>query len=204
MLRSSPSCGGWFTEAGYSEIVLPAIWESDTFLGKIGPEKEAQMWTFRDRGNRAVCLVPEATGMVQELWNNGWAATMPKPARLFYVARCYRYERPQAGRYREFTQFGIEALGPSVSREEVVSLMKACLDELAIPYTFNDKVRRGLRYYIDAGFETECAALGAVRQLGGGGRYAEGIGWAFGVERLLLAQTVRGGRGYLAAGEETD
>src|SRR5690606_12107056 len=98
------------------------------------------------------------------------------------------------GRYREFTQFGIEALGPNVSREDVIDLMKACLEELGIPYTFNPKVRRGLRYYIDAGFETECAALGAVRQLGGGGRYAEGVGWAFGVERLLLAQALRGPR----------
>lgn len=149
------------------------------------------MWTFRDRRNRGVCLVPEATGMVQELWNGGWRMTMPKPARLFYVTRCYRYERPQAGRYREFTQFGIEALGPTVARAEVIELMKTCLVELGIPYTFKDKVLRGLRYYIDAGFEAECAALGAVRQLGGGGRYAEGIGWAFGVERLLLARALR-------------
>ena len=65
------------------------------------------MWTFEDRGGRKVCLVPEATGMVQELWNTGLDRTMRKPAKLFYVARCYRYERPQAGRYREFTQIGV-------------------------------------------------------------------------------------------------
>ncbi len=149
------------------------------------------MWTFRDRSRVNACLVPEATAMIQEMWNNGWSATMPKPARLFYVARCYRFEEPQEGRYREFTQFGVEALGQNIARDEVIALMKACLEELGIPYTFNDKVRRGLRYYIDAGFETECAALGASKQLGGGGRYAEGIGWALGVERLMMAQDLK-------------
>lgn len=53
-------------------------------------------------------------------------------------------------------------------------------------------MKRGLTYYVDDGFEAECEKLGAQKQIAGGGRYAEGIGWAIGVDRLLLAtkQTV--------------
>jgi histidyl-tRNA synthetase len=68
------------------------------------------MWSFDDKGGRPVCLIPEVTGLIQELWREKWRRTN-KVKRIFYVSRCYRYERPQAGRYREFTQFGIELLG---------------------------------------------------------------------------------------------
>lgn len=149
------------------------------------------MWTFADRGDRKVCLVPEATGMIQELWDGGWAKTMKKPAKLFYVARCYRYERPQAGRYREFTQFGLEILGgrdPAADREEAVSLLRRCLDTSGVTYEIKDGVTRGLGYYVEAGFEAEVAALGTQKQIAGGGRYAQGVGWAIGVDRLLLAR----------------
>ena len=92
--------------------------------------REGDPVDFPDRKNRNVCLVPEATGMVQELWQRDWSRRMSKPARLFYVARCYRYERPQRGRYREFTQFGIEMLGAprETSRAETVGLLRSCLD----------------------------------------------------------------------------
>jgi histidyl-tRNA synthetase len=53
----------------------------------------------------------------------------------------------------------------------------------------NDGVRRGIGYYTGDGFEAECASLGAQRQVAGGGRYAEGVGWAVGVDRLLLAKS---------------
>lgn len=170
--------------------MLPAIWQADTFLGKIGRDKEAQMWTFRDRGGRDVCLVPEATGMVQELWNGGWNRTLPKPTRLFYVARCYRYDRPQAGRYREFTQVGVEILGGRgpADRDEALASLRRCLDLFGIGYELKDGVTRGIGYYVEDGFEAECAELGAQKQVAGGGRYAEGIGWALGLERLLLAR----------------
>lgn len=185
--------GGRFTDAGFSEVILPAIWEAGTFLGKIGPDKENQMWTFDDRGGRKVCLVPEVTGMIQELWNGGWSRTMPKPARIFYASRCYRYDRPQTGRYREFTQFGIEILGPARpgDRAEAIDLLRTCLDGADVDYEVKDNVSRGIGYYVDDGFEAECGCLGAQKQVAGGGRYAEGIGWAIGVDRLMLARTRR-------------
>jgi histidyl-tRNA synthetase len=183
-------CGGRFTEAGYEELILPAVWEAGTFLGKMGAEKEDRMWTFDDRGGRKVCLVPEATGMVQEIWNGGLDRVKKKPWRVFYASRCYRYDKPQRGRYREFTQFGVEVLGGDAAacREEALALLRTCLDLVGAPYELKDGVSRGIGYYVEDGFEAECACLGAQKQVAGGGRYAEGLGWALGVDRLLLAK----------------
>ncbi len=145
------------------------------------------MWAFRDKGDRDVCLIPEVTGLVQELWRDEWSKRM-KSRRIFYVSRCYRYERPQAGRYREFTQLGVELLGEAENgADEVKKLLRDCLDSLGVDYGFSDAVKRGLTYYVEEGFEAECSSLGAQKQIAGGGRYAEGIGWAIGVDRLLLA-----------------
>jgi histidyl-tRNA synthetase len=168
-------------------VILPAIWEQQTFIDKAGPEIVNQMWAFKDKGDRPVCLIPEVTGLVQETWRDTWSKTC-KSKRIFYVSRCYRYERPQAGRYREFTQFGVELLGDVPGgTEEVKGLLIAVLDKLGLSYRFSDAVKRGLTYYVEDGFEVECESLGAQKQIAGGGRYAEGIGWAIGVDRLLLA-----------------
>lgn len=145
------------------------------------------MWAFNDKGERPVCLIPEVTGLVQELWRDTWSK-QGKSKRIFYVSRCYRYERPQAGRYREFTQFGVELLGDiNGGSEEATGLLRACLDRFDLEYAFSDAVKRGLTYYVEEGFEAECAKLGAQKQIAGGGRYAEGVGWAIGVDRLMLA-----------------
>jgi histidyl-tRNA synthetase len=147
------------------------------------------MWAFQDKGGRDVCLIPEATGLIQELWRDKWQYE-GKPKKLFYVSRCYRYERPQAGRYREFTQFGVEYLGGEAPQDasECKELLRACLDATGVEYVLNDAVKRGLTYYVEEGFEAECSKLGAQKQIAGGGRYAEGIGWAIGIDRLLLAK----------------
>lgn len=170
--------------------MLPTLWEQSTFVGKAGPEVLGQMYAFKDKGDRDICLIPEATALVQELYREKWAKALPKPIRLFYAQRCYRYERPQEGRYREFFQFGIEMLGGKspTDRDEVVELLKTCLDAVGVAgYVFNDAVKRGLSYYVEDGFEVEMSNLGAQKQIAGGGRYAEGIGWAIGLDRLLLS-----------------
>jgi len=180
--------GGVFIESGFDEVVLPSIWNAETFLAKLGSEKEGQMWTFRDRGDRNCCLIPEVTGIIQELWRAEWSKQM-RTASIFYVSRCYRYERPQAGRYREFTQVGIEILGGRPGdQDRAVSTLKSCLDLFQADFVLVDSVKRGLSYYVQDGFEVECPNLGAQRQVAGGGRYAEGVGWAIGLERLLLAE----------------
>lgn len=148
------------------------------------------MWAWKDKGDRDVCLIPEATALIQELYRDQWSKTLPKPIKLFYVARCYRYERPQLGRYREFTQFGIELLGgkSDTDKKEVVDLLDKTLQKFDINYTLPQSVKRGLSYYTEDGFEAVCEDLGAQKQIAGGGRYSEGIGWAIGVDRLILAK----------------
>lgn len=165
--------------------MVPAIWEADTFLDKVGPENRGMMWTFRDKGERDVCLVPEVTGLLQETWRESWGKAR-RSYDVFYEQRCYRYERPQRGRYREFTQFGVEMLG-SRDVERAKSLLKACLDDLGVDYRFDEGATRGLSYYVAAGFEASVDSLGAQKQVAGGGPYAEGVGWAVGVDRLMLA-----------------
>lgn len=190
MPQQSTSCGGIFIVLGFNEVILPAIWETETFLNKLGSEKEGQMWTFRDKGDRNCCLIPEATGIIQEMWRNDWSKSQPRPMKIFYVTRCYRYERPQAGRYREFTQVGVEILGGQPPDD--IDLAKRSLSQIMgqfkLNWRFVDSVKRGLAYYVEDGFEVECKDLGAQKQIAGGGRYAEGVGWAIGLERLLLAQ----------------
>lgn len=176
---------------GFEEVIVPTIWNLDTFQNKLGFEKEEKMWTFKDRGDRDVCLIPEVTGIIQEQWNAGWKKTMKKPAKLFYVSRCYRYDKPQEGRYREFTQFGIEVLGGNKVDDwnDAQNMLGDCLEIFLQKWSVVKNPDRGIEYYIDDTFEVECDILGAQKQIaGGGGDYKEGFGWAIGVERLILAR----------------
>ncbi len=66
-------------------------------------------------------------------------------------------------------------------------LLRQALDATNVTYQLDREVKRGLGYYIEDGFEARCPQLGAQQQIAGGGRYAEGIGWAIGLDRLLLA-----------------
>lgn len=167
---------------------MPALWEQQTFIDKGGPEIVQQMYCFEDRSQRPICLIPEVTGLVQETYRTDWSRRTRGPKRVFYIARCYRYEKPQRGRYREFTQVGVELLNGSApdDRREVEELLTRALDTTGVDYVFDREVKRGLGYYIEDGFEARCLGLGAQQQIAGGGRYAEGIGWAIGLDRLLL------------------
>jgi histidyl-tRNA synthetase len=167
---------------------VPALWEQQTFIDKGGPEIVQQMYAFEDKKRRPVCLVPEITGLVQDTWRSDWSKRSREPKRVFYVARCYRYEKPQRGRYREFTQIGVELLGGRApdDRAEVEALLTRALDATGVRYDLEREVKRGLGYYVEGGFEARCRSLGAQQQIAGGGRYAEGVGWAIGLDRLLL------------------
>jgi histidyl-tRNA synthetase len=170
-------------------VIVPALWQQQTFVEKGGPEIVQQMYAFNDRKGRPICLVPEITGLIQDTWRESWSRRAAGPRRVFYVARCYRYERPQKGRYREFTQVGVELLNGEApaDRLEVETLLCQLLDSLGVEYELDSGVKRGLGYYTEDGFEARAAKLGAQKQIAGGGRYPEGIGWAIGLDRLLLA-----------------
>lgn len=183
--------GAGFIDLGYEEAILPAIWSSKTFERKAAtPEILRQMWLFQDRGGRDCCLIPEATALFQEMVQTG---QIRGEKRYFYVARCYRYERPQEGRYREFTQLGAEILnpkdGPQAAAARALSDCKSALASLGVNGAqWDDCAARGLGYYLDGlGFEARAEALGAQKQVAGGGAYAEGAGFAIGLERAILA-----------------
>lgn len=179
--------GGWFIQSDFEEIIVPSIWEQETFLAKTGPELSKQMWTFKDKGDRDVCLIPEVTGIFQETWREKWSKSQ-KYRKVAYCSKVYRYERPQRDRYREFTQFGVEILGNYPGGDdEVQTLLKQGLDSLNIEYEYDSTATRGLGYYTELGFEARCEKLGAQKQIAGGGRYKEGIGWAIGVDRVVSA-----------------
>ncbi|MEM2021332.1 MAG: histidine--tRNA ligase [Zestosphaera sp.] len=99
---------------GYELIILPTIELFDLFAIKSGPEIKRSMYVFTDKGGRQVCLRPEFTAGVARAYLR-LMRDRPKPVKLFYVGPAFRYEEPQAGRYREFFQAGVEFLGdPSI------------------------------------------------------------------------------------------
>lgn len=170
---------------GYQEMMIPVIQLTETFASKVGEENNNMMYTFTDRGNRDICLAPEYTAVVQQLSNETFKMT--KDVKLFYIGECFRGEKPQAGRYRQFTQFGVEVINPTEDMTDELLEIATKLIELATDnYEVNLDATRGLDYYTGGkGFEISCPELGAAKQICGGGSYEGGVGLAIGVDRLL-------------------
>lgn len=122
---------------GIKEIRTPVFEHTELFLRGVGDTTdvvEKQMYTFEDKGGRSVTLRPEGTaGAVRAVlqsgvYNDGY------PLKLFYFTSCYRYEKPQAGRLREFHQFGIETFGTyePIADAEMIMVAKGIFDRLGI------------------------------------------------------------------------
>lgn len=173
---------------GYQEMMIPVIQLSETFDKKVGEENNNMMYTFTDRGNRDICLAPEYTAVVQNLANETFKMT--KDVKLFYIGECFRGERPQAGRYRQFTQFGVEVINPRKDyTDELLEIAKKLIELATDNYEVNLDTTRGLDYYTGGkGFEIGCPELGAQKQICGGGSYEGGAGFAIGVDRLILTK----------------
>ena len=99
---------------GFAEIRTPAFEHTELFqrgMGDVTDVVEKQMYTFEDKGGRSVTLRPEGTaGAVRAMLENG-LYNAGYPVKLYYNIPCYRYEKPQAGRMREFRTFGVEMFG---------------------------------------------------------------------------------------------
>ncbi len=99
---------------GFSEVRLPVFEHTELFLRGVGDTTdvvEKQMYTFEDKGGRSITLRPEGTaGAVRAMLENG-LYNAGYPVKLYYNIPCYRYEKPQAGRLREFHTFGVEMFG---------------------------------------------------------------------------------------------
>ncbi|MDV0443484.1 histidine--tRNA ligase [Methanorbis rubei] len=108
---------------GYGEVVTPMFEEQELFTVKSGEGIIGEMYAFEDKGGRKIALRPEITAAVVRAYVNE-AQVAPKPLRWFYFAECFRYERPQKGRYRQFWQFGCELIGAdsAAADAEVIAL----------------------------------------------------------------------------------
>lgn len=174
---------------GFKEISIPIIQSQKTFEGKVGEENNNLMYNFKDRGDRNLCLAPEYTAVIQKLSNTTFK--MEKDVKLFYVQECFRGEKPQAGRYRQFTQIGVEIINPTTDYigsgfilPELAYKLLTSVSKEKFDLHFN--VKRGLDYYKEGkGFEITCESLGSSKQVCGGGEYEGGVGFAIGVDRLL-------------------
>ena len=99
---------------GYKRIDTPVFEDARLFTRSIGEGTdivEKEMYTFEDRSGDSLTLRPEGTASVCRAYVEHGMHTLPQPVRLYYDADIFRYERPQAGRYRQHRQFGVEALG---------------------------------------------------------------------------------------------
>ncbi len=99
---------------GYQRIDTPTFEDARLFVRSIGEETdivEKEMYTLEDRSGDKLTLRPEGTASVCRAYVEHGMHTLPQPVRLYYMAAIFRYERPQAGRYRQHHQFGVEALG---------------------------------------------------------------------------------------------
>lgn len=115
---------------GYQKIVTPTFEETAVFQRGVGEGTdivEKEMYSFEDRGGDSLTLRPEGTAGVVRAYLEHGMFMKPQPVKLFYVEPMFRYERQQRGRYREFNQFGYEALGetdPAVDAEIIGLLMQ--------------------------------------------------------------------------------
>ena len=153
----------------YSEIRIPAFEYTELFARGVGDTTDVvqkEMYTFDDKGGRSLTLRPEGTaGVVRSFLEHGmFSDALPK--KLYYMITCYRNEKPQAGRYREFRQFGVEVFGaedPSLDAE-IISMAASLLSELGLKNlvvninsigcpkcrkAYNDKLREYLRPHYD-------------------------------------------------------
>lgn len=131
----------------YREIRTPLFEHTGLFERGVGETTdivEGEMYTFKDKGDRDLALRPEGTAGVVRAYVQNKLYGEPDVSKLYYIGPMFRYERPQAGRYRQFHQFGIEAFGavdPAIDAE-VISL--------------------GYQFYLDLGLKDVRVELNSV------------------------------------------
>lgn len=122
---------------GYKEMRTPVFEHTELFQRGVGDTTDVvqkEMYTFDDKGGRSITLRPEGTaGAARSFLENG-LSNEALPQKICYLTSCYRYEKPQAGRLREFHQFGIECFGATspLADAEMIALAKQIFDELGV------------------------------------------------------------------------
>lgn len=116
------------TKYGYQEIRTPAFEYTELFIRGIGESTDIvtkEMFTFPDRKERSLTLRPEGTAPVVRAYLENKMGRASKVVKLFYIGSMFRCEKPQAGRFRQFNQFGIEVIGSKSSEVDVEVIMAA-------------------------------------------------------------------------------
>ena len=157
---------------GYEVMRTPIFEHTEVFTRSVGDTTDIvqkEMYTFTDKGDRQISLKPEGTAGTIRAFIESKLYADTQPTKLFYITPCFRYERPQAGRQRQFHQFGIEALGsdqPSIDAE-VISLAVQFFNELGLkdlsvninsvgcPHC-REEYNKKLKEYLDAKSDVLC------------------------------------------------
>ena len=127
-----------FERAGYARLETPIFEDTELFTRSVGEATDIvqkEMFTFEDLGGRSLTLRPEGTAPVCRAYVEHGMHKLAQPVKLWYWGPFFRYEAPQAGRFRQFSQIGVEALGadsPLVDAEAVM-LLDDILRELGVP-----------------------------------------------------------------------
>ena len=111
---------------GFREVETPIFEDAELFILRSGPNVLKELYAFEDKGGRQIALRPEMTA----------------PVKVFYFGQCFRYERPQSGRYREFFQFGAEIIGSATPETdaEAIALAYAMIGQIGVK---NYRIRIG-------------------------------------------------------------
>ncbi len=155
---------------GYERIDTPAFEDTKLFARSVGEDTDIvskEMYTFEDRGSSSLTLRPEGTASVGRAYIEHGLHNQPQPVKLYYIASIFRYERPQAGRFRQHYQFGYEAIGdgdPALDGEVIdmawrffadmnLSKLTLELNSIGCKQCRPDYVEKLKSYYVDHALE---------------------------------------------------
>jgi len=151
-----------FGAHGYRRVVTPEFEETGLFERGVGEATDIvrkEMYTFEDKGGRSLTLRPEGTAPICRAYVEHGLHKWPQPVKLWYYCPMFRYERPQAGRYREHYQLGAEAIGSAAPEvdAEVIAMLGRLFAELGID---------GLRLAVNSMGDDACrpAYVGRLRE----------------------------------------
>ena len=127
-----------FERAGYERIETPIFEDTELFERGVGRSTDIvikEMFTFEDKSGRSLTLRPEATASICRAYVENGMQTLPQPVKLWTSGPFFRHERPQAGRYRQFTQIDAEAIGSDdpLADVEIIKLLADLLADLGVP-----------------------------------------------------------------------
>ncbi|MCS7002029.1 MAG: histidine--tRNA ligase, partial [Dehalococcoidia bacterium] len=151
---------------GFRRIDTPIVELTDVFRRSVGETSdvvEKEMYTFHDRGNDSLTLRPEGTAAICRAFLEHGMASWPQPVKLYTVGPMFRYDRPQAGRYRQFHQFDVETIGESdaAADAELIDLFARFLRDLGLSATLS---LNSIGDDVGGGPEYQRALIGYFRQ----------------------------------------